>query len=104
MSINPISNSTPPTVHAASTPKAATAPSPAAAAAAPKAQAAAPKAQAASPKAQAASSAVKAVSAAVQEANESPAQTLKEAASGDRQAQKLLHHGSPVGTVVNTKV
>lgn len=97
MSINPISNSTPPTVHAASTPKAATAPSPAAAAAA-------PKAQAASPKAQAASSAVKAMSAAVQEANESPAQTLKEAASGDRQAQKLLHHGSPVGTVVNTKV
>jgi hypothetical protein len=97
MSINPISNSTPPTVHAASTPKAATAPSPAAAAAA-------PKAQAASPKAQAASSAVKAVSAAVQEANESPAQTLKEAASGDRQAQKLLHHGSPVGSVVNTKV
>jgi hypothetical protein len=97
MSVNAISNSTPPTVHAASTPKAATAPSPAAAAAS-------PKAQAASPKAQAASSAVKAVSAAVQEANESPAQTLKEAASGDRQAQKLLHHGSPVGSVVNTKV
>jgi hypothetical protein len=96
MSINPISNSTPPTVHAASTPKAATAPSPAAAAAA-------PKAQAASPKAQAASSAVKAVSAAAQEAKESPAQTLKEAASGDRQAQKLLHQGSPVGGVVNTK-
>jgi hypothetical protein len=89
MSVNPISSSIPPTVHAASTPKAATAPSPAAAAA--------------SPKAQAASSAVKAVSAAVQEASESPAQTLKEAASGDRQAQKLLHPGSPVGGVVNTK-
>jgi hypothetical protein len=41
------------------------------------------------------------VSAAVQESSESPSQTLKEASSGDRQAQKLLHHGT-VGTRVNT--
>ena len=43
-----------------------------------------------------------ALSTVAQEAKESPAQTLKEAAGGDRQAQKLLHHGT-AGTVVNTK-
>jgi hypothetical protein len=42
------------------------------------------------------------VSAAVSEATESPSQTLKEASGGDRQAQKLLHHGA-VGTRINTK-
>ena len=42
-----------------------------------------------------------AVSVAVAEATESPAQTLKEAAAGDRQAQKLLH--SHLGSHVNTK-
>ena len=47
-------------------------------------------------------SAATALSSAVAEATESPSQTLKEAAGGDRQAQKLLHHGS-VGTKINTK-
>jgi len=61
------------------------------------------KPQVADSKPQAAAAAVKVVSAAVQEASETPAQTLKEAASGDHQAQKLLHHGSNPGGLVNTK-
>jgi hypothetical protein len=44
------------------------------------------------------------VAAAVQEATETPAQTQKEAAAGDRQAQKLLHTHSNLGAQVNTKV
>jgi hypothetical protein len=55
------------------------------------------------PKAQTAAPAVKVVSAAVQEATESPGQTIKEAASGDHQAQKRIHHGSNPGSVINTK-
>ena len=49
-----------------------------------------------------AAKAVAAVAATVAEATESPAQTLKEARAGDRQAQKLLHH-SHLGGHVNTK-
>jgi hypothetical protein len=50
-----------------------------------------------------------AVSAAVQEATETGAQTIKEAASGDHQAQMRLHHGdvaahgSTTGSIINTK-
>jgi len=57
----------------------------------------------------AAAAAVKAVSAAVQEATESPGQTMKEASSGDRQAQRMLHtgpaaaSGARVGNTINTK-
>jgi hypothetical protein len=53
---------------------------------------------------------LKALSAAVQEATESPAQTMKEASGGDRQAQKLLHPGgaaaaspSQLGNQIDTK-
>lgn len=51
---------------------------------------------AAQAKGNAAAAVIKAVSAAVQEATESPSTTLKEASSGDRQAQKLLHQGAGV--------
>ncbi|HWW77966.1 MAG TPA: hypothetical protein VNY82_00110 [Steroidobacteraceae bacterium] len=47
-----------------------------------------------------------AVSAVVQEAKETPGQTLSEAASGDRQAQKRLHSGhapATTGSVIDTK-
>ncbi|MDB6089584.1 MAG: hypothetical protein JWN85_2368 [Gammaproteobacteria bacterium] len=53
---------------------------------------------------------MKSAAAALQEATETAAQTAKEAAGGDRQAQKLmLHrseavpHGSTTGSIINTK-
>jgi hypothetical protein len=58
---------------------------------------------------QAAAAVVKStVSAVVNEATETSAQTIREAASGDRQALKRLHigavaHGSTTGSIINTK-
>jgi hypothetical protein len=60
-------------------------------------------------KSQATAAIVSAVTATVQEATETSAQTMREAASGDHQAQKMLHqgdaaaHGSKIGGVIDTK-
>jgi hypothetical protein len=60
-------------------------------------------------KSQATAAIVGAVTATVQEATETSAQTMREAASGDHQAQRMLHHGdaaahgSKIGGVIDTK-
>jgi hypothetical protein len=89
MSTNPVASSIPLATHVPAVTRASARSQAAPAAPAPQAQAARP--------------AVQAVPAAVLEATESPAQTLKEASSGDRQAQKLLHHSPQLGRVINTK-
>jgi hypothetical protein len=61
-------------------------------------------------KSQATAAVVSTIAATLQEATETGAQTTKEAASGDHQAQRVLQHqaaaaphGSTIGSVINTK-